>query len=40
MSHTFAIMWDCDGLEAISDVTACEQERAWAMLKGIDRPPF
>ena len=39
MSHTFALMWDCDGLEAVADVTECEQERAWAMLKGIRNPP-
>lgn len=40
MSHTFALMWDCDGLEAVIDVTECEQERAWAMLKGIQNPPY
>lgn len=40
MSHTFAIMWDCDGLEAISDVTAVEQERAWQMLQGFRNPPY
>lgn len=40
MSHTFAVMWDCNGLEAVADVTSCEQERAWAMLQGIANPPF
>ena len=39
MSHMFAVMWDCDGLEAIVDVTECQQQRAWAMLKGIRNPP-
>lgn len=40
MSHMFAVMWDCDGLEAIADVTECQQERAWAILKGIRNPPI
>ena len=40
MSHMFAVMWDCDGLEAIVDVTECQQQRAWAMLKGIRNPPI
>jgi len=40
MSHMFAVMWDCDGLEAIVDVTERQQQRAWAMLKGIRNPPI
>lgn len=40
MSHTFALMWDCDGLECVTDVTACEHERTWAMLQGIRNPPY
>jgi hypothetical protein len=39
MSHMFAAMWDCNGLEAIVDVTERQQQRAWAMLKGIRNPP-
>ena len=39
MSHMFATMWDCNGLEAIVDVTERQQQRAWAMLKGIRNPP-
>ena len=40
MSHMFAVMWDCNGLEAIVDVTECQQQRAWVMLKGIRNPPI
>lgn len=40
MSHTFAVMWDCDGLEAVVDITDLEHQRTFAMLKGIERPPY
>ncbi len=40
MSHMFAVMWDCDGLEAVVDVTYREQERTWLMLKGERNPPI
>jgi hypothetical protein len=40
MSHMFAVMWDCNGLETIVDVTECQQQRTWAMLKGIRNPPI
>jgi hypothetical protein len=31
--HQFLIMWDCQGLEYVGDITAAEQDIMWAALK-------
>jgi len=33
-SHQFVVMWDCQGLEYVEDITAIQQNKVWAMLKG------
>lgn len=42
MSNTFALMWDCNGLEAVVNVSDINKKRMWATLKGEDtsRIPF
>ena len=37
MSRTFAMMWDCYGLEALTDCTEVLQQHTWAELAGRDR---
>jgi hypothetical protein len=34
MNHQFLIMWDCQGLECVVDITEDEQRRMWQKLKG------
>ena len=34
MGHQFVIMWDCNGLEYVGDVTAEQGAKTWATLKG------
>lgn len=34
MSHHFVVMWDCNGLEYVGDITEDEQRRTWSALKG------
>ena len=34
MNHQFVVMWDCNGLEVVADITEDEQTRVWAALKG------
>jgi hypothetical protein len=34
MSDTIALMWDCNGLEAVVNVTDIDRQRTWAMLQG------
>ena len=34
MNHQFVVMWDCNGLEVVADITEDEQARVWAALKG------
>lgn len=36
--HSFLVMWDCTGLEAVIDITEREQMIAWAELKGEQGP--
>ena len=36
--HNFLVMWDCNGLECVIDITEQEQMRAWAQLQGQDGP--
>jgi hypothetical protein len=38
MTHNFIIMWDCNGLEYVADVTADEQRVMWEKLQGRDAP--
>ena len=38
MNHQFVIMWDCNGLELIEDLTDIEQRITWAGLKGQPQP--
>lgn len=38
MNHQFVIMWDCNGLEFIEDLTEIEQGITWAGLKGQTAP--
>jgi hypothetical protein len=34
MVHQFVIMWDCNGLEYVGDITADQGQKTWAVLKG------
>ena len=38
MTHTFAIMWDCYGLEAVACVSDIEQKIMWETLKTGKKP--
>jgi hypothetical protein len=38
MTHQFVIMWDCNGLEYIGDITADDQRVMWETLQGKDSP--
>lgn len=38
MNHKFLVMWDCNGLEYIGDITADEQRVTWEALQGRDSP--
>ena len=38
MEHQFLIMWDCNGLEYVADITADQQRVAWARLQGKESP--
>ena len=33
-SDTIAVMWDCNGLEAVINVSDIEKKRTWALLQG------
>jgi hypothetical protein len=32
-THQFVVVWDCNGLEYVEDVTAVEQDSVWSVLK-------
>ena len=34
MTHQFVIMWDCNGLEYVGDITEEQGRKTWATLKG------
>jgi hypothetical protein len=34
MLNRFAVMWDCDGLEAVASIRDFEQAKMWAILEG------
>jgi hypothetical protein len=34
MENRFAVMWDCNGLEAVASIRDFEQAKMWAMLEG------
>jgi hypothetical protein len=34
MTHQFVIMWDCNGLEYVGDITAEQGRKTWAALQG------
>jgi hypothetical protein len=36
--HQFVVMWDCNGLEYVADITADHQRMTWESLKGNDSP--
>lgn len=36
MSNTFALMWDCNGLESIVNVSDIAKKRMWATLRNED----
>ena len=38
MSNLFLVSWDCNGLEAVINVTEYEKETTWATLKDEDPP--
>ena len=38
MSNLFLVSWDCNGLEAVINVTDYEKEMVWAELKNEDPP--
>ena len=38
MSNLFLVSWDCQGLEAVINITAYEKETTWATLKNEDPP--
>lgn len=35
-NHLFLVMWDCNGLEYLADITESEQLVTWERLKGND----
>jgi hypothetical protein len=38
MSNLFLVSWDCNGLEAVINITDYEKETTWATLKNEDPP--
>jgi hypothetical protein len=36
--HQFLVMWDCNGLEYVADITADHQRVTWEKLQGKDTP--
>lgn len=38
MSNLFLVSWDCQGLEAVINITDYEKETTWATLKNEDPP--
>ena len=34
MQNRFAVMWDCNGLEAVASIQEFEKRKMWAMLEG------
>jgi len=38
MDHTFIVMWSCEGLEYVADITADDQRVMWEKLQGRDSP--
>jgi hypothetical protein len=34
MTHQFVVMWDCNGLEYVGDITLEQGLKTWASLKG------
>ncbi len=36
--HQFLVMWDCNGLEYVADITADHQRVTWEKLQGRDSP--
>ena len=34
MTHQFVIMWDCNGLEYVGDISAEQGKKTWAALQG------
>jgi hypothetical protein len=38
MSNLFLVSWDCNGLEAVINITDYEKETTWATLKDQDPP--
>lgn len=36
--HQFVVMWDCNGLEYVADITADHQRVIWDQLQGKDSP--
>ncbi|CAB4128751.1 hypothetical protein UFOVP112_69 [uncultured Caudovirales phage] len=38
MSNLFLVSWDCNGLEAVINITDYEKETTWATLKDEDPP--
>lgn len=38
MMHQFVVMWSCEGLEYVGDVTADNQRVMWENLQGRDTP--
>jgi hypothetical protein len=38
MKNTIALMWDCNGLEAVANLSEISKKRTWASLKGEKMP--
>jgi hypothetical protein len=36
--HQFLVMWDCNGLEYVADITADQQRVIWEKLRGKETP--
>lgn len=36
--HQFLVVWDCNGLEYVADITEDEQRMTWEKLKGNNSP--
>jgi len=38
MSNVFLLSWDCNGVEAVIDMSNYEKETVWAVLQEVDPP--
>jgi hypothetical protein len=36
MSHTYLLSWDCNGIEAVVNISDLEKEKMWSTLKNVN----